>query len=111
MGDCLNEPDSVEFEKIAGVPCSDEHEVEVFHVYTLDAAAYPTDDEFFASVVTECLEPFDTYVGIPYEASALDFSFYAPVEEAWDAGNNTVVCVLYELDGSLMTGSMRDAAR
>lgn len=46
VGDCLNEPDSLEFETIAGVPCSDEHDVEVFHIYTLDAAAYPTDDEF-----------------------------------------------------------------
>lgn len=113
IGDCfdLQEATATEVDKVTARPCADAHEFELFHDGTVDVDAYPGDDAFEAWVVNECLPAFAPYVGVAYEASLLEFSYFTPSEDGWDQGDHSVQCVLYDPNESDLTNSLRGAAR
>ncbi|HEX6139598.1 MAG TPA: septum formation family protein [Candidatus Limnocylindria bacterium] len=113
IGDCfdLKEATATEVEKVTARPCADEHEFELFHDGNVDVDGYPGDAAFEAWVANECLPAFAPYVGVAYEASLLEFSYFVPSEDGWDQGDHSVQCVLYDPNEANLTESMRGAAR
>lgn len=111
-GDCFNVGNETEIDDVDGVPCTERHAYEVFAVGTYDADVYPsTREESQAAFQAVCLQPFASYVGIPYDASVLWASMITPSEEGWTDGDREFICYLHEEDESPMTSSMEGAAR
>ena len=64
------------------VPCSGTHDAEVYFVFDHPAppdSPYPGDGPIFDTSIARCMEQFEGFVGAPYETSALDVYFLAPV--------------------------------
>jgi hypothetical protein len=73
---------------------------------------FPGQDSISTSAATECLgERFTTYVGITYNASALDVFPVTPTEASWAEGDRTVYCAAFNLDLSKLTGSVQGTNR
>lgn len=116
IGDCfddgeISDEDVVEVGAVAAKPCGEPHDNEVFHRFELSGDTLPSDDAIMQQAGEVCIEVFDTFVGTVYEESELDFFPMWPGQAAWDAGDRTVTCSIYALDGSKLTGSAQGTAR
>ena len=125
VGDCfdLNDPTADQIEDVKAVPCTTEHEFEVFYVGTMGKGSYPTDaageqrnhgrqvldieGAFWTYLDHNCIPAFRTYIGKAwYGGSDLDIYWLVPTADAWRAGDRTVQCaafnpVIYRLTESL----------
>lgn len=72
-------------------------------------ADFPGEAAVDGYATDECLRRFEEYVGVAYEASALDVVFVAPGEDGWEDGDRRVACVVYHTDFAPLTGSVRGA--
>lgn len=113
VGDCFNDPgDQPEVAAVQAIPCAEPHDNEVFHAFQYaDADSPPTQEAAYQRISEECLPAFNAFVGTPYEESDLDFFTFEPTEAGWRDGDRTVLCSVYAMDGSQLTGSARGAAR
>lgn len=94
VGDCLN--DATVGDVVNTVPrvsCDGPHDSEVFFVGDLPDGDYPGDDESSAAADALCYQPFIDFVGLPYEESAYDYTWYSPTQQSWESGSRAVRCV------------------
>ena len=125
VGDCfdLNDPTADQIEDVKAVPCTTEHEFEVFYVGAMGKGSYPTDaagehrnhgrqvididGAFWTYLDQNCIPAFRAYIGKAwYGGSDLDIYWLVPTDDAWRAGDRTVQCaafnpVIYRLTESL----------
>jgi hypothetical protein len=95
VGDCLVDPSSEgEVSEVPVVPCSQPHTGEIFLSHMLTQSAFPSDAELEGIVSDTCVVEFATFVGIPYEDSALEVSWLSPTSESWDAGDRELLCIV-----------------
>ena len=47
----------------------------------------------------------EPYVGRDYESSALDYIFVWPFEDLWNSGYRFGQCIVFDLEGTPLTGS------
>ena len=111
VGDCFDVGDETEITDVDGVPCTEQHEYEVFALDTYEADATPGDAELGAVFDAICADPFAAYVGVDYLDSELYGSMITPSEESWADGDRGFICFLYDLDDPDLTASMRGAGR
>lgn len=71
----------------------------------------PPDSQLDAIFFEVCQPSFASYVGEPYETSAIYGSMISPSEESWGAGDREFICVLYDPDNAQLTESLRGAGR
>ncbi|MFZ3573034.1 septum formation family protein [Streptomyces sp. BH097] len=92
------------------VSCEVEHEAEVFWAGTTwpAAAPFPGDRKAKATFDEVCERKFETYVGIEYRRSVLDFLGYYPSKGTWTDGDRDVVCVAFHTKETLR-GSVADS--
>jgi len=111
-GDCWNDPDGfqadTELFDIPEVPCEEAHDNEVFATIELTGGdRYPGDFNIQIDAFQGCLARFDAFVGVGFIDSPLDIYTLFPTEESWsEGGDRGVICSIYMLDGSTMTGSI-----
>lgn len=113
VGDCFDD-ESLEAEvlfDVPTVPCSEPHDNEIYFEYSMTETDYPGREATLDAADQRCLDEFEGFVGIDYFESDLDLFSIVPTQESWTDGDRTVLCVLYALDMSQLTGSMRGAAR
>ena len=111
IGDCFTDPGSEVVSDIPTVPCTESHDYEVYAEFDIDLATFPGDDEIYRLADEGCLAPFGVYVGMPFETSTLDYSYYVPTQDGWDNyDDRSVSCILFDPAGKLTT-SMAGAAR
>ena len=118
-GDCFDDPtmftqEIVEVESIDSVPCDQPHDAEVYAVVDLpqgDDAPFPGDEEVATAADEACFDRFEAYVGVSYEDSTLDINYYLPIASSWAEGDRMVTCLLIDVDGDPLTGSMKDSGR
>ncbi len=112
VGDCVAEIQASEetFISVQTVPCSEPHSAEIISTATLPEGDFPGDEALQAQAGEMCLIEFESFVGLSYEESVLDFSFLYPHEGSWDAGDRFVVCAVYDPAGDT-TGTLADANR
>lgn len=110
-GDCFNSGEETAISDVAGVPCSEPHEYQVFAVATHDEPSFPTDASMDGIFEEECVPPFETFVGTSYAESALYGNMITPSEESWADGDRVFVCVLYDPENASLTSSMEGAER
>ena len=99
IGDCFTPPADLteEAETVPLVPCTEPHSHEVFELATAPAAEgenFPGKAELDAEATTQCVTPFDDYVGIDLlDADGLFFTFIKPSIDSWNDNDRTIVCV------------------
>jgi len=110
VGDCLNNQDADVVETIPAVPCSEPHDFEAYHSFDLTGGdEFPGLETIEAEADKGCYEAFPTFVGIAYEESTLDFSYFYPTEDSWAAADREIMCIVYDAEPS--TGTLAGAAR
>lgn len=116
VGDCFNDSQAiidsgsseVEVHDVAGVPCSEPHDNEVYAVFDVSFDAFPGDESMFDLSTAECRKRFKGFVGKSYEESILDIFAVYPTHESWSQlDDREVVCAAYHLDYKKLTGSAR----
>ena len=109
VGDCFDDKDPYadEIEDVKAVPCTTEHDFEVFYVGAMGEGSYPTDDAFGTYVTRNCLPAFGAYIGKAYDDSDLAIYWLGPTDDAWRSGDRTVQCAAYSLLIDRPTGSFR----
>ena len=90
------------------VDCTQEHGAEVIHTFDLTMTTMPSEDTLEEVSDETCGEAFTTYVGRPFENSALDYIWRLPSPETWAAGDRRVECIAFTRDESQLTTTMKD---
>lgn len=118
-GDCFDDPitagqSGAVVKEVQHHPCSEPHLFEVIETFkfaTSGDATFPGQTGFDSFIVEKCSVAFTTYIGIAEDQSSLSYSAYTPVESGWKSGDRDITCFLGALDGSKLTGSMKNARR
>jgi len=112
VGDCFNTADAAEIRDVDGLPCTQAHEYEVFHLTTWEGdGTFPPDSQLEAIFLEICEPSFEAYVGEPWLSSTIYGSMISPSDESWSDGDREFTCVLYDPDNTQLTESLRGASR
>jgi hypothetical protein len=111
VGDCLSDTGTAEevFD-VPVVPCDEPHDYEVYHDFSLPDADW-SEDDVYAGAEEGCYNQFAAFVGLSYEESVLDFSYYAPTQESWEQGGDRIVSCFVGDPSTQTTGSLAGVAR
>jgi Septum formation len=125
VGDCfdLKDPTADQIEDVKAVPCTTEHEFEVFYVGAIGEGSYPTgaaaerrnhgrqvlniDGAFWTYLDHNCIPAFGAYIGKAWDDSDLDIYWLVPTEDAWRSGDRTVQCAAFYPGTYRLTESLR----
>lgn len=111
VGDCLpfvDYEDTGQIYELPVVSCEQPHTDEVYFIFEVDDEEFPGEEALGDAAWDGCAAQFDTYVGIAYEDSVLDFYSYQPTETSWArADDRTVQCILFSYDD--VTGTLEGA--
>ncbi|MDA2809690.1 septum formation family protein [Nocardiopsis sp. RSe5-2] len=110
VGDCLND-ESIQGE-VSEVPttdCSGPHDSEVYASTISMESEWPGEQAMTDEADQFCLEEFESFIGVPYEQSAYDFSYYTPTQTAFEQFDRDIYCVVYS-PGEQTTGTLSGAA-
>ena len=111
VGDCLNDAEVAE--EVSSVPvvdCSEPHDSEAYASIMMPDGDFPGGDAVTAAAEEGCLAEFQGYVGIAYEDSSFEVSFYFPTEGSWSGGDREILCTVYDPSGKT-TGSAKGSAK
>jgi hypothetical protein len=112
-GECFDAPGgrlSGETYDVDRVPCSGEHDGEVFASFRLGAGRYPGDDSVAGTADERCYGLQDAYAMDGWAVPAdVDVYYLTPTEDSWAAGDREVTCVFGNTtEGRNLTGSLRN---
>ena len=111
VGDCFDETSGDVVADIHTIDCTLPHDYEVYASIDLDKAVWPGDDEIFALADEACYAPFATWVGVPFDDSTLDYTYYVPTEDGWnDYDDREVSCIVFDPAGKV-TGTLLASGR
>ena len=111
VGDCLNDADvESEASEVPAVDCAQPHDSEAFASIVMADGEFPGADAVKSQSETGCTAQFNTFVGVDYGASTLDFSYYYPTAQSWAQGDREILCLVVDPAGQT-TGSLKGAAR
>ena len=105
-GDCVNAPNG---QVVSVLPCSTQHEAEVFATFSLPASAWPGTAAVKQEASSGCQIRLTGYLN-PQLAISLAQSYVFPNQVAWTAGTRTVICEVRATSGQPLTGSVRGAS-
>ena len=122
IGDCFDDdlplsaqPEqeaAVEITGVAGTPCTDPHDNEVYAVLDLNLSSFPGQEQVADLALEACLERFQAFVGREYEASVLDIYLIYPTSESFtEQDDREVVCSVNHVSDRKLIGSMRGSGQ
>jgi hypothetical protein len=110
VGDCLDLASSQLAEEVSSlptVPCSDEHDSEIYAETELPEGDYPADIQEQASQF--CYDEFAPFVGLSYEESTLDVQPMTPLQDGWEQADDRVIqCIV--MSPERVTGTLEGSA-
>lgn len=112
VGDCLS-ADALtggETSSAPVVPCDQPHPYEVYAEFELEDGEFPGTDAIEAPAMEFCDTEFEKFVGVGYQESALDYTWFEPTAESWSADDRLVQCIIGDPAGDV-EGSLKGAAR
>ena len=111
VGDCLNDATASGTVTTAPiVPCSQPHDSEAYKSILMKDGDFPGEDAVKAQADQGCADAFPDFVGIAYDDSNLNISYYFPTSDSWANGDREILCTIYD-DGVKTTGTLKDAKR
>ena len=112
VGDCYNKVTTgSQIGNVEVVDCDTPHQSEVYNNYEITMSTLPDEDTMSSEATTACSSTFQEYVGIPMSESQYDANYLYPTSGSWAQGDRTITCTISTVDGSLITGSLKGAAR
>jgi len=108
VGECI---DDVQIQNLldgldyATTSCDAPHDNEVYYIAEYPEGPYPGEAAIEADISDACFVAFEPYVGRDYESSALDYVYIWPAEDRWDAGLRSGECLVFDYEGTPLTGS------
>ena len=112
VGDCYNKDTTgSQIGDVEVVDCNIPHQYEVYNNYEITLSTLPDEDTMSSEATTACSSTFQEYVGISYNQSQYKASYLYPTSGSWAQGDRTITCTITTSDGSLITGSLKGAAR
>jgi hypothetical protein len=114
LGECINEEQVDRY--LAGsdylvTSCNEPHDYEVYLVYEFPDGLYPGDAAVQDELASMCLDEFETFVGRDFESSSLNYRYIGPGQTGWRSGDRGGECLLVDVDGAKLTGTMRQSGR
>ena len=112
VGDCLNTASLDSTEEVSDVPivpCDQPHDDEVYYAFNLDDGDYD-EDAITAEADSTCIAEFESFVGLAYDESELDYWRMYPTSGSWANGDREVLCIAWYPAGQ-ETGTLADSAR
>ena len=111
VGDCLNDG-GVEGEvtSVVTIDCGQPHDSEAYASVQVADGAYPGEKAILDQAGSDCLREFNSFAGINYDQSTLNFSYYYPTEGSWGNGDREILCLIVDPAGKT-TGTLAGAAR
>jgi Septum formation len=110
-GDCLNDGAiQGEVSSVKVVDCGEAHDSEVYESVVMEDGDFPGVAAVEEAAVSNCTTAFNEFVGLDYESSILNFSYFYPTEESWGQGDREILCTIVD-PGVRTTGSLEGAAR
>jgi len=117
VGDCFDDSSSMatdsEFEvsSVAGVPCAQPHDNEVYAIFDVGVESYPEGDGMSELAFNSCLKRFEPFVGKDYQSSALDILPMYPTLQSWkQRDDREVICAVYDMTLAKLEGSVSGLA-
>jgi hypothetical protein len=111
VGDCLNDATASGTVTTAPiVPCSKPHDSEAYKSIKMKDGAFPGKDAVKTQADEGCGAAFADFVGISFDDSNLQISYYFPTSDSWANGDREILCTVYD-DGIKTTGTLKDAQR
>ncbi len=111
VGDCINDAGLDEVTDVEVIDCAQPHDLEVFSEFTLEGDDFPGADEVDTLATDGCFQAFPAFVGLTYEESVLDYTYFVPTQESWETGDDRLVsCLIGEPDVQT-AGTLAGAAR
>ena len=113
VGDCFDDEAfaSTEISEVPGVPCSQEHDNEVYAAFDL-SGEWPGEERIEELAYTGCYERFAGAIGKSYEESEIDYTTIFPSEGSWkQLDDREVLCVAYHMEGEKLTSSVMGSRR
>lgn len=111
LGDCFDDPSPTteQVTDLRGIPCSEPHENEVYHVFDLEEeGSWPGGDTLNSIGFDECFATFEPFVGAPYDSSRLDIGWIFPSKFGWEVDDDRqIMCLLFDIRLELLSGSMQ----
>ena len=113
VGDCFSDSPgildgSAEVQDVAGLPCSEPHDNEVYAVFDVSLDLFPGDESLFDLSTAACRKRFKSFVGKSYDYSILDMFAIYPTDESWSQLNDREgICAVYRVDYKKLTGSTK----
>ncbi|TDQ51596.1 septum formation family protein [Actinorugispora endophytica] len=112
VGDCLSSSTGEgEVSSVPTVDCAEPHDSEVYASHMIADGAYPGEDAIYTEAEEVCTTEFETFVGMAYLDSELDFEYLYPTEDSWnELDDREILCMVVDPAGQT-TGSLEGAAR
>ncbi|MGR2751403.1 septum formation family protein [Agromyces arachidis] len=110
VGDCLDMVVADQVESVPVVPCSEPHSDEVYHDFQMPDGEFPGDDAVNSAAETGCLDAFQPFVGMAFEESQLDISWYVPTQDSWNQMNDRAISCMVSDPAGEVTGTLAGAA-
>ncbi len=114
VGECFNDdtPEGETVSSVQKVDCAEPHIWEAYKSIIIDEGdgTYPGEEVVTGQSETDCKAAFADYIGIDYDSSTLDLSFYYPTQETWDQINDReILCIVTTTDDftTKTTGSVK----
>lgn len=105
-----DDPNGVQY--LTVVDCRAAHQVEVLGRAVISGPKkWPGDDAIYASALDKCRKAFETYVGLGYDESRLDLDFLTADVKGWNAGDHTLVCLVFDPEHATITKALRGTAQ
>jgi len=111
VGDCLNDATaSGTVTEVPIVPCSEPHDSEAYASIQVEDGDFPGDEAIKEQADADCVAAFGDFVGVEYNDSELEYTYYFPSAESWEQGDREILCEVYDPD-SQTTGSLEGSER
>ena len=108
VGDCFDDEAfaSTEISEVPGVPCTQEHDNEVYAAFDLPGD-WPGEARIEELAYEGCFDRFAGAIGKSYEESLIDYTTIFPSEGSWkQLDDREVLCVAYHMEGEKLMGSV-----
>ena len=111
VGDCMAEPSSNEFQDVSIIPCDQSHDLEAFAAKKIVADSYPGESAVQTQSEAYCGTEFAKFVGVPYDESTLDMTYFYPSSETWKQRDREIMCLIGGPSGTSTKGTLKGAAK
>ncbi|WP_010205003.1 septum formation family protein [Salinibacterium sp. PAMC 21357] len=111
VGDCeAAAPEEGEVEDTKTIDCAEPHQGEIYAASMVPDGDFPGDAAIGEQAEADCYTAFESFVGISWDDSIYNFSWYFPTESSWADGDREILCIVYHDGGESITGSLAGAA-